>query len=172
MDVMTAIKGRRSVRKFTGEPVDKDTLLKLLEAAVWAPSGGNGQTWRFVVITDTAMMKKIKMVSPGLLGDPPAVIVIAQDMALARHKGGKMGPESITKMDSAIASQNIMLAAYEMGLGTCVIASFHPGAVAKLLAMPENIQPHLLVSVGHPGVDPPPPARLLEEVIWFEAYNG
>ena len=172
MDVMTAIKGRRSVRNFTGESVDKDTLLKLLEAAVWAPSGGNGQTWRFVVITDTAMMKKIKMVSPGLLGDPPAVIVIAQDMALAQHKGGKMGPKSITKMDSAIASQNIMLAAYEMGLGTCVIASFHPGAVAKLLAMPENIQPHLLVSVGHPDADPPPPARLLEEVFWFEAYNG
>ena len=90
MDVMTAIKGRRSVRNFTDEPIDKDTLLKLLEAAVWAPSGGNGQTWRFVVITEPAMLKKIKMFSLGLLGDPPAVIVIAQDMALARHKGGKM----------------------------------------------------------------------------------
>jgi nitroreductase len=172
MDVMTAIKGRRSVRNFTGEPVDKDTLLKLLEAAVWAPSGGNGQTWRFVVVTETAMMKKIRMVSPGLLGDPPAVIVIAQDMALARHKGGKMGPETITKMDSAVAAQNIMLAAYEMGLGTCAIASFHPGAVAKVLGMPEGMQPHLMVSVGHPAVDPPPPARLFDEVYWFEEYHG
>jgi nitroreductase len=172
MDVMTAIKGRRSVRNFTGEPVDKDTLLKLLEAAVWAPSGGNGQTWRFVVVTETAMMKKIRMVSPGLLGDPPAVIVIAQDMALARHKGGKMGPETITKMDSAVAAQNIMLAAYEMGLGTCAIASFHPGAVAKVLGMPESMQPHLMVSVGHPAVDPPPPARLFDEVYWFEEYHG
>ncbi len=115
MDIMTAIKGRRSVRSFTGDPVDKDTLLKLLEAAVWAPSGGNGQTWRFVVVTEQAMMKKIRMVSPGLLGDPPAVIVIAQDMALAKHKGGKMGPETITKMDSAMAAQNIMLAAFGGG---------------------------------------------------------
>ena len=172
MDVMTVIKGRRSVRKFTGEPINKDTLLKLLEAAVWAPSGGNGQTWRFVVVTETVMMKKIRMVSPGLLAEPPAVIVIAQDMALAKHKGGKMGPETITKMDSAMAAQNIMLAAFEIGLATCVIASFHPGAVAKVLGMPENMQPHLMVSVGHPGADPQPPARLFEEIIWFEAYNG
>ncbi len=172
MDVMTAIKGRRSVRRFTDQPVDKETLLKLLEAAVWAPSGGNGQTWRFVVVTDETMMKKIKMISPGLLGDPPAVIVIAQDLGLAKHKGGKMGPESLTKMDSAIAAQNIMLAAYEMGLGTCVIASFHPGAAGKLLKLPEHILPQLMVSVGHPAVDPPPPPRLFEEVIWWEVYSG
>jgi len=172
MDIMTAIKGRRSVRNFTGNPVDKDTLMKLLEAAVWAPSGGNGQTWRFIVVTDPLMMKKIKMVSPGLLGGPPSVIVIAQDMAAARHRGGKIRPETITKMDSAMAAQNIMLAAYEMGLGTCVIASFHPGAVAKILGIPESLHPQLMVSVGHPGADPPPPARLFEEIIWFEEYHG
>jgi nitroreductase len=172
MDVMTAIKGRRSVRQFKDDPLDKDTLLKLLEAAVWAPSGGNGQTWRFVVVTQAAAMRKIKMVSPGLLGDPPAVIVIAQDTALARHKGGEMGVETITKMDSAMAAQNIMLAAYEMGLGTCVIASFHAGAVVKVLGMPENILPNLMVSVGRPALDPPPPARLFDEIYWFEAYDG
>lgn len=172
MDIMTAIKGRRSVRKFTADPVDKDTLMKLLEAAVWAPSGSNRQSWRFVVVTDSAILKKIKMVSPGLLGDPPAVIVIAQDMAAARQKGARKGLESITKMDSAMAAQNIMLAGCEMGLGTCVIASFHPGAVAKVLGMPESIQPQLLVSVGHPGNIPQPPARRFEDIIWFEAYDG
>lgn len=171
-DVMTAIKGRRSVRSFTDKPVEKETLLKLLEAAVWAPSGGNGQTWRFVVVTEEQVMKKIKMVSPGLLGRPPAVIIIAQDMNLAKHRGGKTRPESITRMDSAMAAQNIMLAAHEMGLGTCVIASFHAGAVAKILGMPEHILPHLLVSVGHPAVDPPPPERLFEGIYWFEGYHG
>ena len=172
MDVMTAIKGRRSVRSFTNQPVDKEMLLKLLEAAVWAPSAGNSQTWRFVIVTEEAMMKKIKMVSPGLLGNPPAVIVIAQDMALSKHKSGQMGPETLTKMDSAMAAQNIMLAAHTMGLGTCAIGSFHPGALAKLLGMPEQIVPHLMVTVGHPAVKPPPPKRLLKEVYWFEAYHG
>ena len=172
MDVITAIKGRRSVRKFKNDSLGKDTMLKLIEAAVWAPSGGNGQTWRFVVVIQATTIRKIKMVSPGLLGDPPALIVIAQDIALARHKGGKMGTETITKMDSAMAAQNIMLAAYEMGLGTCVIASFHPGSVAKFLGLPDNIIPHLIVSVGRPAKDPPPPVRLFDEIYWFEAYNG
>ncbi len=171
MDVMTAIKGRRSVRRFLDRPVEKETLKKLIEAAVWAPSGGNGQNWRFVVVTEPKMMKKIKMISPGLLGDPPAVIVIAQDLDTARHQGGEMGVESLTKMDSAIASQNIMLAAYAMGLGTCVIASFHPKAVGQMLNLPERILPHLLVSVGHPAVDPPAPPRKLEEVTWWEVYS-
>ena len=172
MDVMTAIKNRRSIRRFLDRPVAKKTLGKLIEAAVWAPSGGNAQNWRFVVVTDPGMMKKIKMVSPGLLGNPPAVIVIAQDMDAAKHKGGKKGSESLTKMDSAIAAQNIMLAAHSLGLGTCVIASFHPKAVGQMIKLPENIPPHLLVSVGHPDMDPPPPPRKLEEVTWWEVYDG
>jgi nitroreductase len=172
MEVMNAIKGRRSVRSFTDQAVDKEVLEQLIEAAVWAPSGGNGQTWRYVVITDPIMMKKIKMVSPGLLGGPPAVIIIAQDLAEAKHKGGEMGEELITKMDSAIASQNIMLAAHAKGLGTCVIASFHAKAVGKMVQLPENIQPQLLVSVGHPAMDPPPPDRKLKEVTWWEVYDG
>ena len=171
MDVMKAIKGRRSVRKFTDQSVSGEILLKLLEAAVWAPSGGNAQTWRFVVVTDEAKMKKIKMFSPGLLGGPPAVIIIAQDMDKAKKKGGKMGHESLSKMDSAMAAQNIMLAAYEIGLGTCVIASFHPGAVSKILNLPESLQPHLMVSIGHPAADPPPPPRRFEDIIWWENYN-
>jgi nitroreductase len=172
MDVITAIKGRRSVRSFLDKPVEKENLEQLIEAAVWAPSGGNGQNWRFVVITDAGMMKKIKMVSPGLLGGPPAVIIIAQDLETARHKGGEMGVESLTKMDSAIASQNIMLAAHSMGLGTCVIASFHPKAVGKMVKLPEKVLPQLLVSVGYPAMDPSPPPRKLEEVTWWEVYDG
>jgi len=172
MEVMEAIKSRRSIRKFTGQPVERETILKLLEAAVWAPSAGNGQTWRFVAVTDEKMVRKIKMFSPGLLGEPAAVIVIAQDMALVKRKGGQTGPESITKMDSAMAAQNILLAARAMSLGTCVIASFHPQAVGRLVKLPENILPHLLVSVGHPAKEPPPPPRLFEEIIWWEVYDG
>ncbi|MBW1927657.1 MAG: nitroreductase family protein [Deltaproteobacteria bacterium] len=172
MDVMAAIKGRRSVRKFTGQPVGKEALLKLLDAAVWAPSGGNAQTWRFVVVTDPERMRRLRMVSPGLLGRPPAAIVIAQDLALAERKGGKMGKESLAKMDSAMAAQNILLAAYEMGLGTCVVASFHPGAVGRILKLPDHILPQLIVSVGHPAANPPPPPRKFEELIWWETYGG
>jgi nitroreductase len=172
MDVMDAIKKRRSVRKFKDRPVDRGAIRRILEAAVWAPSGGNAQNWRFVVVTEAEMKKKIKMVSPGLLGGPPAVIVVAQDVAQAREKGGRMGCDSLTKMDSAMAAQNLMLAAFSEGLGTCVIASFHADAVRKLLGLPEEIVPQLLISVGEPDQEPSPPPRKFEEIIWWEAYNG
>ena len=112
------------------------------------------------------------MLSPGLSRGAPAVIVIAQDISLAKRMGGEMGSKSIAKMDSAMAAQNIMLAAYEMGLGTCAVASFHKKAVGKFLKCPEHIKPQLLVSVGYPPKSPSPPARKFEEVIWFEEYDG
>ena len=111
------------------------------------------------------------MVSPGLLGNPPAVVVIAQDIARAGELGGKMGAESLVRMDSAMAAQNLMLAARAEGLGTCAVASFHPDAVRRLLRLPERIVPQLLVSVGVPDQDPAPPPRKFEEVIWWEAYS-
>jgi nitroreductase len=172
MDVMEAIKKRRSIRKYKDKPLERSAILRLLEAAVWAPSGGNAQNWRFVVITDPEVKKKIKMVAPGLLGNPPAVVLVAQDVAKAAEMGGKMGQDSLIKMDSAMAAQNLMLAACAEGLGTCVIASFQPDAVRRLLRLPEEIVPQLLISVGEPDQDPAPPPRKFEEIIWWEAYNG
>lgn len=172
MDVISAIKSRRSVRKFKEEPLSRQQLLELLEAGVWAPSGGNRQTWRFVAVSTPAGVKKIKMVTPGMGGAPTAVIAIAHDMDLVDRKEGNQQPESIAKMDSAMAAQNILLAAEAMGLGSCVIASFNAKGVAKVLNLPDNWKPHLLISLGYPAADPKPPARKFEEIIWWEQYDG
>ena len=66
MDIWAAIKNRRSIRKFTDDPVEDKVLKNLvLEAGIWAPSGGNAQTWRFLVITDPKILNKLKLVSLG-----------------------------------------------------------------------------------------------------------
>ena len=172
MELVKAIKQRRSVRSFTQEPLSRDQLMQLLEAAVWAPSGGNRQTWRFVVASQPDMVRKVKMVSPGMGGTPAAVIIISHDMDLVDRKEGNLRPESIAKMDSAMAAQNILLSAEAMGLGSCVIASFHAQGVSKVLNLPKSWQPHLLVSLGFPAKRPNPPARKFEEIIWWEKYDG
>lgn len=172
MEVWEAIKGRRSVRSFLDRPVDRKILEQLVEAAVWAPSGGNAQTWRFVVVTEPERIRHIKMVSPGLLGDPPAVIAVCQDLDEARAKGGELGASFLAQVDAAMATQNILLAAYALDLGTCVIASFHRGGVGRLLALPDKIKPILLVSVGWPAMVPPAPQRRWEGVMFFEVYGG
>ncbi|MEM3449208.1 MAG: nitroreductase family protein [Nitrososphaerota archaeon] len=171
MDIWTAIKNRRSIRKFTTDPVEDKILKQLvLEAGIWAPSGGNAQTWLFFLITDSKILNKLKLVSPGLLGTPNSVIIICQDLVQALEKGGELGAKTLSLMDTAMAAQNIMLAAYAMGLGTCPIASFHPEAVQRIIGLPAHIYPQLLISVGFPEENPPTPRRN-PNVIYFNSYD-
>lgn len=170
MDLADILKSRRSIRVFKEDSVDPEILKKLvLEAAIWAPTGGNAQTWRFVIVNDRSLLKKIKMVSPGLLGDPPAVIVVCQDMEKAYSKGDRLGKDFLSIMDSAMAAQNIMLLAWFLNLGTCPIASFHPGALQKILHLPEHIVPHLVISIGYPKSIPQAPVRETG-VFWFNEH--
>ena len=171
MDLLKAIVERRSVRSFQADPVPEDRLRRLVEAGIWAPSGGNAQTWCFIIVTDGVSIRRLKMLSPGLLGNPPAVIVICQDIAEAERKGAKLGKEVLSLMDSAMAAQNIMLAAYAEGLGTCIVRSFHPGGVQKLLRLPDYIEPQALISVGVPASVPKPPKRNFD-IVSFQEYNG
>jgi len=171
LDVWEAIQGRRSIRSFRSDPVPEDLIRKLiLEAGIWAPTGGNAQTWRFVVVTDHDLIRKVRMVAPGILGDPPVVIVICQDLDEAERKGSKLGRDALSLMDTALAAQNIMLTAYEQGLGTCLVASFHPGAVQKILRLPSSIVPQLLMSLGYANIKTQAPKRN-NKVVWFNGYS-
>ena len=172
MDLYTAIRGRRSVRCFAPQPVERAVLERVVEAAVWAPSGGNAQTWRFVIVTEPARIAKLKTVSPGLLGDPAAVVAVCQDLAQARAKGSTLGETLLAPCDAAMAAQNLLLAAYAEGLGTCTIASFTHRAVTRLLKLPEGVEPILLVSVGTPDETPKAPPRNKEGVVHWEVYGG
>lgn len=110
------------------------------------------------------------MVSPGLLSNTPALIVICQHMVEMQKRGGDFGCKFLTIADSAMAEQNIMLATHDLGLGTCVIASFHCQGVQQILQLPEEIVLMLLISVGIPAKPVKAPNRK-EDVIWFNEYN-
>jgi len=172
VDIYDVIRGRRSVRQFLADSIDRSILDRILDAAIWAPSGGNAQTWRFVVVTEPERIAKLRIVSPGLLGDPPVVVGICQDLGAARAKGGTLGETFLAPIDAAMATQNLLLAAYAEGLGTCTIASFHRKAVGRLLELPEQTEAVLLVSVGRPAESPAPPRRATEGIVHYEAFHG
>lgn len=171
MDVLDAIKARRSVRRFREEPVSAGDVERLIEAAIWAPSGGNAQSWRFVVVQDEARIRRLRMVSPGMPGPPPCIVAVCQDMNSAERQGARLGREKLTLLDSAMATQNLLLAAHAIGLGACVVASFHAGGVKDVLELPTDIVPILLVAVGHPIAAPAPPGRQREGVVFHEIYS-
>jgi nitroreductase len=171
MDLQDAIRGRRSVRHFHDEPVSAADLEQLIEAAVWAPSGGNAQSWRFVVVEERQRIRRLRMVSPGMPGPPPCIIAVCQDVDLAERLGARLGREKLAMFDSAMAAQNIMLAAHAAGLGTCVVASFHAGGIKALLELPTGVEPMLLVAVGRAAETPAAPTRRQEEVMFHETYS-
>jgi nitroreductase len=166
--VLEAIKGRRSVRSFRDGHIPEDHLKVVLEAAVWAPSGSNAQPWEFVVVRDRSTVEKIKLFSPGLFGDPDTLVVLCVNRERIKGRGPK---ELVAVMDVAMAAQNMMLAAYSLGIGSCPIASFNKTAVKELLDIPEHVDPILMVSLGYPDRWPEPPRRRpLEEVVHYGKY--
>lgn len=170
MEVMEAIRGRRAVRRFTGEKVSLEDMKKILEAGTWAPSGSNVQPWEFILVMDEDNIEKVKMISPGLFGNPSALVVLCINRRRA-ERAGKLGEESAL-MDVSMAAQNMMLAAYSMGVGSCPVLSFNKAALRELLDIPEHVEPVLILTFGYPKFWPKPPRRRpLEEVVHVERYG-
>ena len=168
MDVFEAIKGRRSIRQFTDQAIQKDALERLLDAARWAPSAGNQQRWRFVVVTSSSQKELIRKFAPGIFLMPAAFIVICAEKAPDANPWA----EATYLADCSIAAQNIMLAAYEMGIGTCVALSYAKVAISEILDLPENVEPLLVLTLGYPAEDPNPPPRLEYSRIAFVDEYG
>jgi nitroreductase len=185
MELLQAINGRRSVREYSPEPVDDALLRNLIDAAVQAPSAINKQPWCFIVVKRTellaeisdkakAHMLKVSLNAPAhpihdMLSDPkfnifyhaPVLIVI-----------GTTEPTDWAVEDCALAAQNLMLAAYEAGLGTCWIGFAQhwlgtPEGKAAL-AVPATYLPVAPIIVGHPRRKPAPVPRKAPNIEWIE----
>ena len=83
MDVLEAIKQRRSIRQFTEQAIERELLEQILDAARWAPTAGNQQRWRFIVVTDPTVKEMVRKVSPGIFATPAAFIGIKVKMTRA-----------------------------------------------------------------------------------------
>src|SRR3989304_2046627 len=120
MEGAKAIRERRSVRWYPDRPVERALLEEVLQAGIWAPTGSNRQPWVFIAVTDPRTIRQIRVISPGILGDPKALICIFSD----QRKAGTfpLGP-TLALFDCAMAAQNMMLQAWDLGLGSCPVRS-------------------------------------------------
>jgi nitroreductase len=171
VETLDAIHTRRSVRAFTEDPIPEELLNQVLQAAVGAPSGGNVQPWGFVVIRLPGRVRALRALAPGVIGQPTVLIAIGLDVERAEQIGGVLGLH-LAWIDIGLAMQNLLLAAHDLGLGTCPIGSLHRGAVAHFLDLPPHIQPVLLIALGYPQVMPPTRGRRpLAEVCFAERWG-
>lgn len=146
MELTEVIEKRRSIRKFSDKPVSREILEVLIKAAALAPTASNLQAWRFFVADDPELVRDIDSFSPGLSGKPPVIIAIASDLAEAERRGSKNSLVYGLMMDAAMAAENLMLKATDLGLGTCAIKSYNDKAVHKLLKLPDTMRLEILIS--------------------------
>jgi len=152
LDTYEAILTRRSIRRFEDQPVTREQLEKLLEAARWAPTAGNLQPWVFVVVTAADARAALAAAAFGqrFVAEAPAVIGVAAAPP-EDSPYGLRGRELYCLQDTAAAVQNVLLAAHAMGLGACWVGAFDDGAVAQALELRKGERPVALVPVGVPA---------------------
>ena len=158
MNVLEVIRTRRSIRKYEGKPVEREKLQNILEAARLAPSAGNKQPWDFILVTEQKVKEKLRSsYNRDWFISAPAIIVLCghPEQAWARRKG-VFQKEAYWKVDVSIAMQNLILTAWEEGLGTCWIGGFKEDKVKKALNIPNNIRVVAMTPVGYPAEEKGP----------------
>ena len=173
MDVFEAIKERRSIRSFTDENVSEENVKQLIEAARWAPSAGNTQPLELVVVRNVEVKRKLTAaaLNQALIQKASVVLVVCADLARSKMGYGSRGEKLYSIQDTAAATENILLAAPEMGLVTCWIGAFNEKEVAKAINAPKNTKPVAIIPVGYPAVRPSTPKkRDVTEIVHYETF--
>jgi nitroreductase len=153
MQVNEAILYRRSIRNFTSESIPFEDLIKIVEAARWAPTAANRQRTRFVVVTDEALLKKI--------AENARIIFLKQKHAAQAAAMIVVCLDSTTWVEEVGAAiQNMLLEAYSLKIGTCWIGAFEREVVRSLLKIPQSFKLIGLILLGYYSEYPKPSPRL------------
>jgi nitroreductase len=165
LDVFEAIKTRRSIRKYEPHSIPPEELRRILETARIAPSAGNRQPWRFIVVRDERNRNALaKMANNRLfIADAAAIVVATGDPQISQKWHDR---------DVMIAVEHMVLAATALGYGTCWIGAFDEAQVKKLLHIPEQIKVVALLPIGKPGAaSAPRPRKAMAELFFQEEYG-
>jgi len=163
MSSLDRIMSRRSIRKYKAEKVPQETLERILEAGRHAPSATNEQPWHFIVVTDPKLKEKLSTGRwNGFVKDSAFAVVGCAYEGTAHSR-------KWSAVDTAIALQNMVIAAWSLGIGSCWVGDFQELVVKELLKVPKDWRIVSLISFGYPDETPDAtPRKPLKEIA---AYN-
>lgn len=170
MGVLEAIQGRRSIRKYTSQPVEEEKLAKVLEAARISPSAANAQAWKFIVVKEEGLRKKLVAAAGGqeFVGQAPIVLVA---IGTDPEKVMLCGQHRYT-VDVSIAVSYLILEAHAQGLGTCWLGRFEEDKVKEILGIPEGVRVVAVTPLGYPAEKPDAkPRKELKEIVSYDKYE-
>ncbi len=169
MEAVEAIFSRRSIRKYTKDPVPEKLIGELLKAAMSAPSANNEQPWHFVVIQDRKILNEIPRSHPysSMLREAPLAIVVCVALELA-------GDEAWWEQDCSAATENILIAAQAKGLGAVWLGVYprdeRVKGIQNLLGLPKNVIPLCVVAIGYPAEEKAPENRYQASRIHYNRW--
>jgi nitroreductase len=180
MDLIEAIKGRRSIRKYKPDRVPEETLQKIMDAVRWSPSWANTQCWEVIIVKDpkikSELATSLSKGNPALstMTEAPLVIVLCGKKGVS---GFKKGEATTVKgdwlmFDTGIAMQTLCLTAHSLSLGTVVVGNFDHKKAEGILGLPENVEVVAMIPLGYPAAEGYAPKRKeSSEFVFYEKYT-
>jgi nitroreductase len=163
-EILKFICRRRSVRRFQNKPLSQDILETLLKAAMSAPSGNNSQPWEFVIVQDPQIKDAVSSVHPWvyMAKEAPAAIVVLGDKS-----------SEWWGHDCAAATENLLLAAANLGLGAvwCGIKEHQEEAVRKIVGAPSRLGVLCIIPIGYPAESPVPNTKYRKSKVHWDRYS-
>jgi len=170
VDAIDALLTRRSIRRYTDQPVPEESVTTLLRAAMAAPSARNQQPWRFIVVRDRSRLTAVAAAQPagGMVAQAQLAVVVCADMDLVESEG-------FWVQDCAAATENLLIAAHALGLGA-VWSGTYPreervARVREVFGLPDGIIPFAVVAIGYPAERPAPVDRFDPARVHHERYE-
>ena len=163
MEMMEGLMTRRSVRKYTDQKIDKATLTEIIRAAQYAPTAHNRQPWEFLVVDDREVLANLRHIQrwTSFAKDAACVVFVLGDVSQSFNRDKENEKWSFVDVDCAIATENLMLAAWAKGIGTCYCGAAPMqkvvDALKERLHLPDNIRPFAIVPMGYPAETPKQP---------------
>ena len=180
MEVIEAIKTRRSIRHYKPDPIEEEKITTVLESARWAPSWANTQCWRFVVVRDGERKARLAETltswnpSRSAIKEAPVVIVACAELGKSGFYDGNLVTDKGDwyMFDIALAMQNIALAAHSLGLGTVHVGALDAQKAAQVLNVPQGVVVVEMTPLGYPAKEAEaPPRKELSELVFHESYG-
>jgi nitroreductase len=171
-EILDYIFKRRSIRSYTNQPIQKNTLTMLLQAGMAAPSAVNNQSWEFVVVTDTAVLDRLRQRIQFGKYNAQAIIAVCGSPAVGMNDAGK----TYWIQDCSAALENILIAAAGLGLGSVWVGVYPEEAkvkaVRQVLNIPATVTPLGLVYLGYPAENQPPRTQYDENKVHWQQYDA
>lgn len=176
MDTIKAMTERRSVRKYSDKKVKMDYIADLIEAAKFAPSSGNVQNWRVIVVEDENIREDIAIacLKQKWMTQAPVFLVICDEKINVKRLFGKRGVDLYSIQNCSAFTQNILLAAKDYGIDSCWVSAFDEEAVSRILKIPDGYVPEAIITLGYrKDKEIKAPSRInLKEIVYLNQFGN